>query len=346
MKQKPKIGITQGDMNGIGFEVIIKTLVDNRINDLCIPIVYGSPKVAAYHRKALDIMNFSLNHITKPEEANSKKSNIISCIDENVRVELGKSTQAAGEGSAAALHCAVNDLKEGKIDALVTAPIDKHNIQSDTFNYPGHTEFLKDKFNVDDVLMLLYSDVMRVGVVTGHVPISQVPSLITIDTIIRKINIFNKALKEDLDIRKPKIAVLGLNPHSGDNGLIGDEEKQTIEPAIEKAKEANIMVFGPYPADGFFGSGNHNKFDGILAMYHDQGLTPFKSLVYEGGVNYTAGLPVIRTSPAHGTAFEIAGENKADPSSFRHALFAAIDIYKSRNLNKTTSKDNMDSNDN
>ncbi len=344
MKQKPKIGITQGDMNGIGFEVIIKTLMDNRINDLCVPIVYGSPKVAAYHRKALDIMNFSLNHITKPEEANSKKSNIISCLDDNIRVELGKSTQAAGEGSAAALHLAVNDLKEGKIDALVTAPIDKHNIQSDKFNYPGHTEFLKDKFNVDDVLMLLFSEMMKVGVVTGHVPISQVPSLITIDAIMQKINIFNKSLKEDFGIRKPKIALLGLNPHSGDNGLIGDEEQQVIEPAIEKAKEANIMVFGPYPADGFFGSESYNKFDGVLAMYHDQGLTPFKSLTYEGGVNYTAGLPVIRTSPAHGTAYEIAGENKADPSSFRHALFAAIDIYKSRNINKKNNKNQVESN--
>ena len=344
MKQKPKIGITQGDMNGIGFEVIIKTLMDNRINDLCVPVVYGSPKVAAYHRKALDIMNFSLNHITKPEEANSKKSNIISCLDDNIRVELGKSTKAAGEGAATALHHAANDLKEGKIDALVTAPIDKHNIQSETFNYPGHTEFFKDKFNVDDVLMLLFSEMMKVGVVTGHVPISQVPSLITIDAIMQKINIFNKSLKEDFGVRKPKIALLGLNPHSGDNGLIGDEEQQVIEPAIEKAKEANIMVFGPYPADGFFGSESYNKFDGVLAMYHDQGLTPFKSLTYEGGVNYTAGLPVIRTSPAHGTAYEIAGENKADPSSFRHALFAAIDIYKSRNINKKNNKNQVESN--
>ncbi len=345
MKNKPKIGITQGDMNGIGFEVILKTLLDTRINDFCTPIIYGSPKIAAYHRKALDIKNFSFNHISKPEEANNKKSNIINCLDDNIRVELGKSTEAAGLAAATTLNYATNDLKNKKIDALVTAPIDKHNIQSDKFNYPGHTEFFMDKFNVEDVLMLMFGEAMKVGVVTGHVPISKISSLINIETIISKLKIYNKTLKEDFSIRKPKIAVLGLNPHAGDHGLIGEEEKQVIIPAIEKVKEDNIMVFGPYPADGFFGSGSYDKFDGILAMYHDQGLIPFKSMNYEGGVNFTAGLPVIRTSPAHGTAFDIAGENKADPSSFRHALYAAIDIYRNKNFNDDISKNQMEEQD-
>jgi len=333
-----KVGISQGDINGIGYEIIMKTLLDNRILEICTPIVYGSSKVAAYHRKALNITNFSLNSIKNPEEANSKRSNIINCLDDNVRVELGKSSSIAGEASFRALERAVSDLKDNKIDVLVTAPINKNNIHSEKFSFFGHTDYLRSMFEVNDVLMLLVGERMKVGVVTEHIPVSEVPSKITHENVLNKLRILNSSLVKDFAIRKPRIAVLGLNPHAGDEGLIGNEDKDVIAPVIDNAREENILALGPFPADGLFGSEIYNKFDAILAMYHDQGLAPFKALSFDDGVNFTAGLPVIRTSPAHGTAYEIAGKGEASSNSFRQALYLACDIYRKRSEhNKLTS---------
>lgn len=325
------VGITQGDINSISYEVIIKALLDNRLYDYCIPVVYGSPKVGAYHRKALNIDNFSFNTIKSPDEANPKKANIINCIDEDVRVELGKATDYAGESSIQALEAAISDIENNKIDVLVTGPVNKYNIQSDKFNFAGHTDFLESRFHSEGALMFMVNDFFRVGVVTGHVPLTKVSEYITRDSIMRKIRIMNNSLIQDFGIRKPRIAVLGLNPHAGDNGIIGDEEQLEIIPALTAIREENILAFGPFPADGFFGSPNYTKFDGILAMYHDQGLIPFKAMSSGGGVNFTAGLPVVRTSPAHGTAYELAGKNEASPDSFRHAIYLACDIFKIRN---------------
>ena len=337
-----KIGITQGDFNGIGYEVIMKSLMDNRINEICIPIVYGSPKVAAYHRKALDLENFSFNSIRSANDAHSKRSNIINCLDDDIRVELGKLTSQAGDAAIRCLKTAVDDLKDGKIDALVTAPIHKKNIQSDGFSFPGHTEFLEDYFQ-EKGMMLMVSDVLKVGVVTGHIPLREVPSKITEEIIVSKTKLLNRSLIEDFKVRKPRIAVLGLNPHAGDDGVLGSEEIDVIIPAIKQANEEGVMTFGPYAADGFFGSGQFREFDAVLAMFHDQGLSPFKSIVFESGVNFTAGLPVIRTSPVHGTAFEIAGMNKASEDSFRSAIYLALDIHRSRNNWKEISKDPLPS---
>lgn len=324
------VGITQGDINSISYEVIMKALMDNRILDFCIPVVYGSPKVAAYHRKAINLENFNFNNIKAASDANPKRMNIVNCIDENTRVELGKSTAIAGEASYLALEQATQDLADGHIDALVTGPINKYNIQSEKFDFPGHTEFLQDRFKSNNVLMLMVNDFFRIGVVTSHVPLSKVSEYITEESVFGKIEVMNKSLKVDFGIRKPKIAVLGLNPHAGDNGVLGNEEEEFIKPAIEKAKQNDILAFGPYPADGFFGSDAFKKFDGILAMYHDQGLIPFKAMLGTG-VNFTAGLPVVRTSPAHGTAFEIAGKNQASPDSLRKAIYTACDVFKARN---------------
>lgn len=332
MSKKTTIGISHGDINGISYEVIIKSLEDSRLLDLCTPVIYGSPKVAAYHKKALDLEEINFNTIRTPGEASHNRINIINCIDENIRVELGKSTAQAGESSYLALKTAVDDLKNEHIDALVTGPINKQNIQSDNFRYSGHTEYLKDIFGVDDVLMLMVSEYMKVGVVAGHVPISKLSEYITTQRVLSKIRTLNQSLQKDFSIRKPKIAVIGLNPHAGDEGLLGDEEQKVIIPAINEAKKFNTLAFGPFPADGFFGSGAFTKYDGILAMYHDQGLIPFKTISRDEGVNYTAGLPVVRTSPAHGTAYEIAGKNEASHSSFRNAIYLAIDIIKNRKL--------------
>lgn len=333
-----KVGISQGDINGISYEVIMKTLLDPRIMEMCTPIIYGSPKVAAYHRKALNINNLSLNHVRNPKEAGPQRAHVLNCIDDNVRVELGKSTPIAGEASFMALDRATDDLKEGLIDVLVTAPINKDNIQSEKFNFPGHTEFLARKFESKDYLMLMVSETMKVGLVTTHLPISEINNYITKETILSKLRIIAHSLQQDFAITRPRIAVFGLNPHAGDNGLLGKEETDIIQPAIEQAKKEGIMALGPYPADGFFGSEDYRKFDAILAMYHDQGLVPFKLSSFERGVNYTAGLPVIRTSPAHGTAYSLAGEDKASPDSFRQALFLAIDIYKNRQIHEEITK--------
>jgi 4-hydroxythreonine-4-phosphate dehydrogenase len=336
---KVRLGITHGDINGIGYEVIMKSLMDSRILEMCTPIIYGSPKVAAYHRKALDINNFSFNHILNIKEANPKRYNIINCIDDNIRVELGKSTPMAGEAAYMALETAVNDLKAGKIDALITAPINKENIQSNNFSFPGHTEFLAEEFESSEYLMLMVSNDLRIGVATGHVPVKDVASTITKDLILRKLRILHKTLLGDFSIHKPRIAVLGLNPHAGDNGVLGNEEEEIILPAIKKASEEGIVALGPYPSDGFFGSGDYKKFDAVLAMYHDQGLIPFKSFAFESGVNFTAGLPVIRTSPGHGTAFGIAGEGTASEESFRNAIYLAIDLFENRKQYKKLSNE-------
>lgn len=331
MNTKPILaGISHGDINGIGYEIIIKALSDPLINDICVPIVYGSPKVAAYHRKAINITNFSFNNIRTPEEANPRKSNMINCLDDNVRVELGKVTTQGGEAAFISLEKAVEDLRSGKIDVLITAPIDKKNIQSEEFNFKGHTDYLKAKAGVEDVLMFMISENMRIGFVTDHVPIARVPEMITVEAIMSKIRIMNQSLIRDFAIRKPQIAVLGLNPHAGEDDLLGNEEKDIIIPAIAEAEKEGIMAYGPFPADGFFGSGSFIRFDGIISMYHDQGLAPFKALSFDSGVNYTAGLPFIRTSPVHGTAFSLAGKGEANENSFRQAIYLACSICKNR----------------
>jgi 4-hydroxythreonine-4-phosphate dehydrogenase len=331
-------GISHGDINGIGYEVIIKTLMDPMINDICIPVVYGSPKVAAYHRKALNVNNFSFNNIRSADEANYRKANMINCLGDDIRVELGKSTPQGGEAALVSLEKAVEDLMNGSIDVLVTAPIDKHNIQSESFNFKGHTEYLKSKAGAEDVLMFMISESMRIGVATGHVPLKNVPELLTTQLLVRNIKLMNQSLMLDFGIRKPRIAVLGLNPHAGDNSLLGTEEAEIILPAIKQAEKDGILAFGPFPADGFFGAGSFVKFDGILAMYHDQGLTPFKALSFDTGVNFTAGLPFVRTSPVHGTAFSIAGKGEASENSFRHAIYQACNIFRNRKMYEEISK--------
>ena len=325
-------GISHGDINGIGYEVIIKALMESTINEICVPVVYGSPKVAAYHRKALNINNFSFNNIRTAEEANPKRANLINCLDDNIRVELGKSTPQGGEAALISLEKAVSDINNGKIDVLVTAPIDKKNIQSEKFRFSGHTEYLKSKAGAGDVLMFMIGESVRIGVATGHVPLSRVPAMITPDLLLSKLRLMNQSLIIDFGIRRPRIAVLGLNPHAGDDSLLGSEEAEVITPAIQQALKENMLIFGPFPADGFFGAGSFAKFDGILAMYHDQGITPFKALSFDTGVNFTAGLPFVRTSPVHGTAFHIAGKGEASENSFRQAIYLACDIFRNRQM--------------
>jgi 4-hydroxythreonine-4-phosphate dehydrogenase len=338
-----KVGITHGDINGIGYEVIIKTLNEPHMLEVCTPVIYGSAKVAAYHRKALNLEGLSFNHIRNIGEAHSKRINIINCIDDNTRVELGKSTREAGESSFNALDAACIDLEQGLIDVLVTAPINKDNIQSENFDFPGHTEFLAQRFKTNNYLMLMVSETMKMGVVTTHMPLSEVAKHITKEAVLSKLRILSLTLQQDFAVPRPRIAVFGLNPHAGDNGLLGKEEIDVILPAIHQAKKEGIIALGPFPADGFFGSEDYRKYDAILAMYHDQGMIPFKLTSFEHGVNYTAGLPVIRTSPAHGTAYAIAGEDKASPESFRQAMFLAIDAYKSRKLYQEISKNPLKS---
>ncbi len=334
-KDKIIIGITHGDLNGIGYEVILKALSDNRVYESFTPVIYGSSKVAAYYRKHLDIQNINLNIINSISEINYKRINIINCIDDDIKVEFGKSTKEAGGAAYRALEQATEDLKNGFISALVTAPINKDNIQSENFHFPGHTEYLEEKFGTEKkAVMMLANDVVRVAVVTGHIPIKDVPGALTEELIVEKLTVLNDALKQDFAIVKPRIAVLGLNPHAGDNGVIGDEEQKIIIPAMKRAEELGVISAGPYPADGFFGSDSFGKFDAILAMYHDQGLIPFKTLAMKNGVNVTLGLSIIRTSPAHGTAYDLAGKNKASEDSFREALYMAYDIFLKRNWNK------------
>ena len=326
-----RVGITHGDINGIGYEIIIKTFADSRILDFCVPVIYGSSKIAAYHRKMVNVDEFNFHIIKNSSEIIPKKVNLINCIEKEVKIDLGLSTPQAGECSYLSLQHAMKDLKDGKIDFILTAPINKDNIQSNNFSFPGHTEYLAKETNTQDYLMMLVCDKVRVGVATGHMPLQDVSAQLTSELILKKIKVMNDSLINDFGILKPKIAVLGLNPHAGDNGLLGKEEKEIISPAIEKALDKGISAFGPYPSDGFFGKADYMKFDGVIAMYHDQGLIPFKTLCFDQGVNFTAGLPIIRTSPDHGTGYDISGKDLAAPDSFRSALYLGIDILRNRN---------------
>lgn len=325
-----KIGITQGDVNGIGYEIILKAFEDPTIFELCTPIVYGSPKIMTYHRKALEIET-SFTIVGSAAEAVHGRLNVVNCNDDEVKVELGKPSRESGKAAYDALERAMTEYKEGMYNVLVTAPIHKQMIQSESFTFPGHTEYIEQNAgNGAKALMILANETLRVALVTGHVPVSKIASTLTKELIEEKLTIFNTSLKSDFGISAPRIAVFALNPHAGDGGVIGTEEETIITPAIKAMREQGMLCYGPFPADGFMGSGAFSHFDGVLAMYHDQGLIPFKTLAMENGVNFTAGLPIVRTSPDHGTAFDIAGKNQASPDSFRQALYMAIDIYRNR----------------
>lgn len=325
-----RVAITHGDTNGIGYEVIFKTFAEPEMLELCTPIIYGSPKVAAYHRKALNMeTNFSI--IDKAEDAKSGRVNLLTTFDDEVKVEIGQSSKEAGEAALKALDRAMTDYRSGLYDVLVTAPINKDNIQSNLFRFAGHTEYIESCVGEGrKALMVLMTGSLRVALVTTHLPIKDVAKAITKEAIVEKAAIFHKSLHRDFRIQKPRIAVLSLNPHAGDAGVIGSEEQDIILPAIQQLEEQGIQAFGPFAADGFFGSRAYSRFDGVLAMYHDQGLAPFKALASEEGVNYTAGLPMVRTSPDHGTAYDIAGKGVADENSFRQAVYTAIDVYRNR----------------
>lgn len=329
-KEKIRVGISCGDLNGIGLEVAIKTFLDNRIFELCTPILYASKKVSSDYRKVLDIKDFSFEEISSVDKANPKRANVLNVWTDDVELDLGTPTKASGEYALKSLQAATADLKAGNIDVLLTCPIDKHNIQSDEFKFPGHTEYLADAFEVDEYAMLMVSETLKVTFMTGHLPLSEVGKKLSFESVIKKIRFLEKTLPQDFGIRRPKIAVLGLNPHNGDGGVIGTEELEIIAPAIKKAKEDGILVFGPFAADGFFGSGAYSQFDVVLAMYHDQGLIPFKTLNFDQGVNYTAGLPMVRVSPDHGTGYDIAGKGVASEQSFRDALFLGVDLVRER----------------
>lgn len=327
---KPRIGISVGDINGIGLEVIIKSLLHRGMMDLCTPVLYGSSKVISYHKNIV-ASEFQFQNIQTADQAPDGKIGIINCWQDTVNITLGEPTAESGQFAALSLEYAVRDLKNKQLDALVTAPINKFAMQmGGGFPFPGHTEYLTKALEVPESLMLMVSDELRVGLVTNHVPISEVAHQVTKDLILQKLALMYDTLRMDFGIERPTIAVLGLNPHAGDGGAIGEAEEKIIRPAIVESKKGGTMVMGPFSADGFFGSGQYRKFDGILAMYHDQGLIPFKLLSFGQGVNYTAGLPAIRTSPDHGTAYNIAGKNMADPASFRQALFLAIDVARAR----------------
>jgi len=336
-----KIGITQGDPNGIGYEVIIKTLADDRMLELCTPIIYGSTSALKQHVDQVETEGFSFNTISETKEAIENSTNFINCSEEDFKVELGTGTKKSGESAFLALQKAVIDLKNGEIDVLVTAPINKDNIQSEKFTFPGHTEYLADQDGDNESLMFMVSDKLKISVVTGHIPLSEISQAISTELILNKIVSMEKSLKLDFSIRKPKIAVLGLNPHAGDNGLLGKEDQEIILPAIAQAKEKGILAYGPFSADGFFGSGAYTKYDGVTAMYHDQGLIPFKTIAFGEGTNFTAGLSFVRTSPDHGTGFDIAGQNKADESSLRQAIYTGIDIFKNRTMNDNLLSDQL-----
>ncbi len=329
-ERKIRVAITQGDTNGVGYEVILKAFADPAMFELCTPIIYGSPKIATYHRKALNLeTNFSI--INKAEEARDGRLNLLNCFDQEVKVELGVPSQEAGQAALMALDRAMTDYRSGLYDVLVTAPINKATIQSPGFRFPGHTEYIEASVgDGQKALMILMNENIRVALVTTHLAIKNVAEAITQEKIVEKATILHRSLKRDFRISNPRIAVLSLNPHAGDEGLLGNEEKDIIRPAIEQLTEQGIQAFGPYPSDGFFGSGAYDRFDAVLAMYHDQGLTPFKALALDDGVNFTAGLPIVRTSPDHGTAFDIAGTGKADENSMRQAIYTAIDVYRNR----------------
>ena len=330
MARKLVVGITQGDGNGIGYEVIIKALADERMLDLCTPVIYGSSKIFGFYKKQIhNIDQINTNVINSAKDVHQKRVNIVNCLPENVFVEPGQATAESAKAAMISLERAVEDIKEGHIDVLVTAPINKRAMAGEGFGYTGHTEYLEKQFGVDEVAMIMVCDRLKVGVVTGHIALKDVVTSITKEKILSKLLLMKVSLERDFGVDAPKIAVLGLNPHCGDGGLLGDEEQQIILPAVQEANAEGILAFGPYSPDGFFGS-SYGKFDAVLAMYHDQGLTPFKALAFEEGVNYTAGLPIVRTSPDHGTAYEMAGRDMADPRSMMAAIYTAIDIFNRR----------------
>ena len=325
------VGITQGDSNGIGYEVIIKSLSDERILDGFTPVIYGSSKLMGFYRKTIhNIGPMDINVISSAADARPHKINLVNCLPDSIYAEPGQSTPESAKSAIKALEAAVKDLEGGLIDVLVTAPINKRAMHAEGFSDTGHTEFLQERFKAPDVTMIMVSDQLKVGVVTGHIPLRDVPKAISKESILGKLRIMKASLERDFGITNPKIAVLGLNPHCGDGGLLGDEEQTIILPAVQEAVREGIQAFGPYSPDGFFGLGNYSRFDATLAMYHDQGLAPFKAIAFADGVNFTAGLPIVRTSPDHGTAYDMAGRDEADPRSMMQAIYTAIDIFRRR----------------
>ena len=340
-KENIKVGITIGDINGIGLEVILKSLSDSRILSNITPIIYGSSKIINYYKKCINVSSIHFNLIQNVSSAIKHKCNVINISNEDINIEPGKPSCLSGALSYTSLKKATDDLANSNIDVIITAPINKKKIQNKEFEFKGHTEFLTKLSNEEESLMLMCYNQLRVGLVTNHLSISEVNNNINSELIVKKLTLLNNSLIKDFKILKPKIAVLGLNPHCGDNGLIGKEEQEQITPAINKANENNILTFGPFPADGFFGSKSYLQYDAVLAMYHDQGLIPFKTIAQGNGVNFTAGLPIIRTSPDHGTAYDIAGKNKASADSMRNAIYLAIDIYRNRKLYKRINSDTL-----
>lgn len=325
-----RVGISQGDINGVGYEVILKTFSDSRMFEVCTPVLYGSTKVASYHKKLLALhQDLAFNAIHEAREAQDRKFNVLNLTQDEIKIDVGKSTDVGGEQSRLSLNRACEDLNKGDVDVLVTAPINKKNIQAPDFDFPGHTEFLSHKFGCSS-LMMMVCDRIRIGIVTNHLALKDVPSAITHNLLFDKLMLMNESLKRDFGIPMPKIAVLALDPHAGDNGVIGSHDSTVVKPVIDEVQGKGVLAYGPYPSDGFFGSSEFNKFDGVLALYHDQGLIPFKLMSFTEGVNYTAGLPYVRTSPAHGTAYDIAGKDKASEQSFRSAVYLACNILRNR----------------
>ena len=331
INNKIVVGITQGDSNGIGYEVIIKALADPRILEQFIPVVYGSSKLFGFYRKTIpEVEQMDTNAISTASEAHDRRINIVGCLPDSTYAEPGQATSESAKSAIASLATAIKELKEGKIDVLVTGPINKKAMSNEGFGFSGHTEYIQNAFGAKDVLMFMVSHRLKLAVVTGHIPLKDVAGQITEEKILSKLRLMNESLKRDFTIDQPRIAVLSLNPHSGDGGLLGTEEQNIIIPALKKATEEGILAFGPFSPDGYFGLSHYENFDATLAMYHDQGLAPFKALSFEDGVNFTAGLPIVRTSPDHGTAFEMAGRDQADPRSMRTAIFQAVDIFRNR----------------
>jgi 4-hydroxythreonine-4-phosphate dehydrogenase len=328
--EKPRIGITLGDLNGIGPEVVIKALADPRLLSLVTPVVYGSTRVLSFYRKQMSLEEFNYSQVKNKGQFFPKSINVVNCWEEPIEIIPGQPSRDAGKAALLCIKKAVEEVREGWIDGFVTAPIDKNTIHGEDFPFRGHTEDLTQEFNATESLMLLAGDDLKVGLVTEHIPIKDIPGYISKERVELKIRLLELSLKKDFNISKPKIAVLGLNPHASDDGLIGLEENTVIKPVINDLKAKGKLIFGPYPADGFFAAGQHKKFDAILAMYHDQGLIPFKYIAFENGVNFTAGLPIVRTSPDHGTAYSIAGKNLADEGSMRQAIYLAAEIVKNR----------------
>ena len=328
---KPRIGITLGDVNGVGPEVVLKALADNRLHNIITPVIYGSAKVISFYKKQLNIEEFNYTQVRNKGQFAPKSINVVNCWDDTLEIIPGKASKQSGRAAFIALKQACEELKEGVIDALVTAPVDKQTIHSDEFPFAGHTEFLTQFFGATESLMFMVSDSLRVGLVTEHIAVKEIAGAITKEKIESKLRIMEQSLRKDFNIAKPKIAVLGLNPHAGDGGLIGQEDEQIVKPVIADQKNKGKLIYGPFASDGFFATGSHTKFDAVLAMYHDQGLLPFKAIAFEDGINFTAGLSIVRTSPDHGTGYSIAGKNQANESSLRLAIYRAADIFKNRN---------------